>query len=232
MNPSKVLVVDDEPGMVRLVSLYLQQAGFEVLAAGTGSQAIETVERRRPDMVVLDIGLPDVDGLAVFKRIRDLDETPVIMLTARAEPRDRITALEGGADDYVSKPFHPEELVARVRAVLRRSQSRGETTERLRAGGLTVDLPRRQVILDGEQRELRPKEFDLLVEMMRQPGRVFTRDYLLERIWGYEYLGDGATVDVHVWRLRSKLGETRKSARFIHTVWGVGYCFQAEDDGT
>lgn len=217
--------------MVRLVSLYLQQAGYDVLAAHNGSQAIETVERRRPDMVVLDIGLPDVDGLAVFKRIREIDETPVIMLTARAEPRDRIIALEGGADDYVSKPFHPEELVARVRAVFRRSRSRVETVEKLEAGALSVDLARRLVVLDGEPRELRPKEFDLLVEMMRQPGRVFTRDYLLERIWGYEYLGDGATVDVHVWRLRSKLGETRKSARFIHTVWGVGYTFQVEDDG-
>jgi DNA-binding response OmpR family regulator len=231
MNPAKILVVDDEPGMVRLVALYLQQAGFDVLSARTGTDAIEAVERRRPDLVVLDVGLPDVDGLAVFRRIREIEETPVIMLTARGEPRDRIAALEGGVDDYVPKPFHPEELVARVRAVLRRARPRSEPVERLEAGGLSVDVARRQVILDGELRELRPKEFDLLVEMMRQPGRVFTRDYLLERIWGYEYMGDGATVDVHVWRLRSKLGETRKNARFIHTVWGVGYSFDVSDDG-
>ena len=124
-----------------------------------------------------------------------------------------------------------ELLQCRDRLVLRRARPRSEPMEQLEAGGLTVDVARRQVVLDGEARELRPKEFDLLVEMMRQPGRVFTRDYLLERIWGYEYIGDGATVDVHVWRLRSKLGETRKNARFIHTVWGVGYSFGVNDDG-
>ena len=133
---------------------------------------------------------------------------------------------------HAPKPFHPEELVARVKAVLRRARPRSEPGEVLEAGGLTVDVARRQVVLDGDPRDLRPKEFDLLVEMMRQPGRVFTRDYLLERIWGYEYIGDEATVDVHVWRLRSGARRTRKNARFIHTVWGVGYSFGVNDDGS
>lgn len=228
---ASVLVVDDEPGMVRLLTIYLQQAGFGVLAAGTGGAAIEAVEASNPDLVVLDIGLPDIDGFAVARSIRERRDTPIIMLTARTDPHDRIAGFEGGADDYVGKPFHPEELIARVRAVLRRGRSEKTLDPILRLGGLTVDVLQRTVTLDGQPVDLRPKEFDLLTEMMRSPGQVFSRESLLERVWGYDFLGDASTVEVHVWRLRSKLGETRKRSRFIHTVWGVGYCLRGANDG-
>ncbi len=231
MTAAKVLVVDDEPGMVRLVTLYLQQAGYSVVSEGTGAGALEAIERHGPDLVVLDIGLPDIDGYAVCRQARTLTDTPIIMLTARGEPRDRIAGFDGGADDYVSKPFQPDELVARVKAVLRRARPRTQLAQRYVIEGLAVDTVQRGVTLDGRQIELRPKEFDLLVELISHPGQVFTREQLVERVWGYEYLGDGATLDVHVWRLRSKLGETGKQARYIQTVWGVGYCLKTAGHG-
>lgn len=231
MTAPTTLVVDDEPGMVRLISLYLQRAGYTVLTEATGAGALQTIERHRPDLVVLDVGLPDIDGYAVCRQMRTMVDTPVIMLTARGEPRDRVAGLQEGADDYVSKPFHPEELVARVRAVLRRTRPPASRPRQYVAGDLTVDLEQRSVTLGGGRIELRPKEFDLLVELISSPGRVFTREQLVERIWGYEYLGDGATLDVHVMRLRGKLGETGRRARYIHTVWGIGYCLRMENVG-
>lgn len=231
MAVAKVLVVDDEPGIVHLITLYLQQAGYAVLSAATGAGALGAVERYQPDLVVLDIGLPDIDGYVVCRELRERVSTPIIMLTARGAPRDRIAGLEGGADDYVSKPFQPDELVARVRAVLRRVCSPRQQARQYSADGLTVDMMQRTVTLDGRQVELRPKEFDLLVELISHPGRVFTREQLVEHVWGYEYLGDGATLDVHIWRLRSKLGETGRRARYIQTVWGVGYCLRTVDHG-
>jgi len=227
MIAATVLVVDDEPGMVRLVTLYLQQAGYAVISAMTGERGIKAVERHKPDLVVLDIGLPDVDGYAVCRQLRTTFDTSIIMLTARGESRDRIAGLEGGADDYLVKPFQPDELVARVRAVLRRARPLGHLAQRYVMDELVVDTLQRDVTLDGQPISLRPKEFDLLVELISHPGQVFTREQLVERVWGYEYLGDGATIDVHVWRLRSKLGETGKQARYIQTVWGVGYCLKA-----
>ncbi len=217
--------------MVRLVALYLRQAGYTVMSSATGASALEAVSRHRPDLVVLDIGLPDIDGYTVCQQLRAMVDSPIIMLTARGEPRDRIKGLEGGADDYVPKPFQPDELVARVRAVLRRARPIGQRPQRFVIDRLTVDTLQRQVTLDGRQIDLRPKEFDLLVELISHPGRVFTREQLVERIWGYEYLGDGATLDVHVWRLRGKLGETGKQAHYIQTVWGVGYCLKATGHG-
>ncbi len=231
MTAAKVLVVDDEPGMVRLVTLYLQQAGYSVQSEGTGVGALEAIERYGPDLMVLDIGLPDIDGYTVCRQARTLTDTPIIMLTARGEPRDRMAGFDGGADDYVSKPFQPDELVARVKAVLRRARPRSERAQRYMIEGLVVDTVQRGVTLDGRQIELRPKEFDLLVELISHPGQVFTREQLVERVWGYEYLGDGATLDVHVWRLRGKLGETGKQARYIQTVWGVGYCLRTAGHG-
>ncbi len=231
MTAAKVLVVDDEPGMVRLVTLYLQQAGYSVVSEGTGAGALQAIERHQPDLMVLDIGLPDIDGYAVCRQARTLTDTPIIMLTARGEPRDRMAGFEGGADDYVAKPFQPDELVARVKAVLRRARPRTERAKRYVIEGLAVDTVQRAVTLDGRQIELRPKEFDLLVELVSHPGQVFTREQLVEHVWGYEYLGDGATLDVHVWRLRSKLGETGKQARYIQTVWGVGYCLKTASHG-
>lgn len=231
MKVPQVLVVDDEPGMVRLVSLYLQQAGFDVSTAVCGADALEAVQRRSPDLVVLDIGLPDMDGYAVCRQIRWSTETPIIMLTARGEHRDRIDGFKHGADDYVPKPFHPDELVARVRAVLRRAGHPGDTPGRYAAGGLVVDTGVRIASLDGQPLDLRPKELDLLATLMSQPGRVFSREALLQSVWGQDRAGGTATVDVHVWRLRSKLGETGKRARFIQTVWGIGYRFRASGHG-
>lgn len=231
MTAAKVLVVDDEPGMARLLTLYLHQAGYTVLSEMTGAGALAAAERHRPDLVVLDIGLPDIDGLVVCQQLRAATDTSIIMLTARSEPRDCIAGLEQGADDYVPKPFNPQVLVSRVGAVLRRSRSPSRRAERYVIDGLIVDTAQRSVTLDGKQIELRPKEFDLLVELIRHPGQVFTREQLVERVWGYEYLGDGATIDVHVWRLRSKLGETGRQARYIQTVWGVGYCLRVNERG-
>lgn len=229
---AKVLVVDDEAGIVRLLTLYLHQAGYTVLKARNGAQALEVVEQYRPDLVILDIGLPDIDGYSVCRKIRDEDDTPIIMLTARGEGRDRVTGLKSGADDYVSKPFQPDELVLRVQAILRRRQPVPERQPKYSLGTLSVDTSCRAVTLDGKSIVLRPKEFDLLVELISHPGRVYTRSQLVERVWGYEYVGEDATLDVHIWRLRSKLGETGRKARYIHTVWGVGYCVKADADGT
>ncbi|MGI8824956.1 MAG: response regulator transcription factor [Chloroflexota bacterium] len=231
MGAAKVLVVDDEPGMVRLVTLYLHGAGYTVISETTGAGALQAVDHHRPDLVVLDVGLPDIDGYAVCRQVRAGVDIPIIMLTARGEPRDRVAGLEGGADDYISKPFQPDELVARVRAVLRRARPQKQRVEHYAIEGLTVDTVQRDVNLDGERIDLRPKEFDLLVELISHPGQVFTREQLVERVWGYEYLGDGATLDVHVWRLRGKLGETGKQARYIQTVWGVGYRLKAVSHG-
>lgn len=225
-----VLVVDDEVGIVRLVSLYLHRAGFTVLRAGTGAQALDAIAEHRPDLIILDVGLPDIDGYSVCQHVRESADTPIIMLTARGEGRDRIAGLRLGADDYVSKPFQPDELVLRVQAVLRRRLPIREETHRYVLGDLCVEPGNRSVTLDGRMIELRPKEFDLLVHLISHPGRVYTRSQLLEQVWGYEYIGDDATLDVHVWRLRAKLGETGRKARYIHTVWGVGYCLKVEPD--
>lgn len=231
MARGHILVVDDEPGMLRLVSLYLHLAGFFVETVETGAEAIERVQRAAIDLVVLDLGLPDVDGFSVCKEIRAIRDVPIVMLTARSEPRDRLLGFKLGADDYVSKPFIPEELVARVRAVLRRSHAPPLTAGILALNGLTVNLVKRAVTIDGKEVELRPKEFDLLVKLAGHPDRVFTRNQLLWQVWGYESLGDTATVDVHVGRLRRKLGQSGGEAGWIRTIWGVGYRFSMDHDG-
>lgn len=225
MTSRGILVVDDEPGMLRLLSLYLRQAGYAVATAATGADAVHEVRLGGIDLVVLDIGLPDIDGFSVCQYIRRAGNVPVIMLTARSDPRDRISGLELGADDYVSKPFNPEELVARIRAVLRRVQTEQRAGREVVLNGLVVDLVQRTVTADGRQISLRPKEFDLLVELASHPNRVFTREQLLNHVWGYEGLGASATVDVHVLRLRRKLGDSHRKHRWIRTVWGVGYRF-------
>jgi two-component system response regulator ResD len=231
MATERILLVDDEPGMIRLLSLYLGQAGYTVDTAATGAEAVYAVEQGTVDLVVLDIGLPDIDGYSVCRHIRTASTVPVIMLTARSDPRDRIRGFELGADDYVPKPFNPEELVARVRAVLRRVQPEQDKAQRLSLDGLEVDRVKRTVTVDEREIDLRPKEFDLLVKLASQPGRVFTRAQLLQQVWGYESLGDSATVDVHIWRLRQKLGDSGHSRRWIRTVWGAGYRFNAQPHG-
>lgn len=232
MTSKRILVVDDEPGMLKLVSLYLRQAGYVLSTAATGADAVYEVELGGVELVVLDLGLPDIDGYSVCQQIRRAGNIPIIMLTARSDHRDRIKGFELGADDYVPKPFNPEELVARVGAVLRRVQPDQEQPQRITLNGLVVDLLQRTVTVDGQVVELRPKEFDLLAKLASRPGQVFTRDELLHHVWGYESLGNSTTVDVHVLRLRRKLGDSARECRWIRTVWGAGYRFNVDPHGS
>ncbi len=216
-----VLVVEDESSIASFVALYLKNAGYRVQTAGTGQDALDTLSRERPDLIVLDLMLPDIDGIEVCRRVRRGSDIPILMLTARDEDVDKIIGLEVGADDYLTKPFNPRELVARVKSILRRAvPERREPQERqLKHGLLEIDAGRREVHVDGKEVQLAPKEFDLLWELLDHRGLVLTRDQLLERVWGYTFAGDTRTVDVHVRQLRRKLGE----ASPIVTVWGVGY---------
>ncbi|MGZ4257407.1 MAG: response regulator transcription factor [Gaiellaceae bacterium] len=216
-----VLVVEDETSIASFVALYLKNAGYGIRAVGTGQEALDSLARERPDLIVLDLMLPDLDGLEVCKRVRQTSDVPILMLTARDEDVDKIIGLEVGADDYMTKPFNPRELVARVKSILRRSvpERRELQTHQITHGKLEIDAGRHEVQVDGEEVQLAPKEFDLLWELLDHRGLVLTRDQLLERVWGYTFAGDTRTVDVHVRQLRRKLGE----ASPIVTVWGVGY---------
>ncbi len=216
-----VLVVEDESSIASFVALYLKNAGYTVRGASTGSEALAQVAAQMPDMIVLDLMLPDIDGIEVCKRVRQRSDVPILMLTARDEDVDKIIGLEVGADDYLTKPFNPRELVARVKAILRRAtpERRERESAVLRHGDLSIDAGRREVRVGEEEIQLAPKEFDLLWELLDHRGLVLTRDQLLERVWGYTFAGDTRTVDVHVRQLRRKLGE----ASPIVTVWGVGY---------
>lgn len=225
MQRGRILVVEDEPNVSELVSLYLSREGFEVQVAVDGKAALQAFDASHPDLVVLDLLLPEIDGWEVCRQIRSRSQTPIIMLTARTDDLDRILGLEMGADDYVSKPFNPRELVARVRAVLRRvraSQS-VESQSVLRFPNLEVNRRRRAALVADTEVPLTPKEFDLLWLMASHPGRTFTREELLEHVWGFDYFGDERTIDVHVKRLRRKLEPEELPYRYIHTVWGVGY---------
>ncbi|HTS73912.1 MAG TPA: response regulator transcription factor, partial [Gaiellaceae bacterium] len=204
-----VLVVEDETSIASFVALYLKNAGYGIRTVGTGQEALDTLARERPDLIVLDLMLPDLDGLEVCKRVRQSSDVPILMLTARDEDVDKIIGLEVGADDYLTKPFNPRELVARVKSILRRSvpERRELQTRQITHGKLEIDAGRREVQVDGEEVQLAPKEFDLLWELLDHRGLVLTRDQLLERVWGYTFAGDTRTVDVHVRQLRRKLGE-------------------------
>jgi len=220
-KPQTVLVVEDEASIASFVAAYLKNAGYAVRTTGSGNEALRIVATEQPALVVLDLMLPDVDGVEVCKRIRQQGELPVLMLTARDEDVDKIIGLEVGADDYMTKPFNPRELVARVRAILRRAAPERAKRESavITHGELVVDAGRREARVDGVEVQLAPKEFDLLWELLDHRGLVLTRDQLLERVWGYTFAGDTRTVDVHVRQLRRKLGD----ASPIVTVWGVGY---------
>jgi len=224
----KILVVDDEAKIVKLVRSYLEQSGFTVVEAGDGQTALIQARREKPDLVVLDLGLPGIDGLEVARTLRRERETPIIMLTARIEDTDKIVGLELGADDYVTKPFNPRELVARVRAVLRRTSGAAPTAEILRAGALALDVGGHQVTLDGRALELTPTEFELLAVFLQNPGRAFTRLELLDRVQGDAYEGYERTIDAHIKNLRAKLGDDPRHPRYIQTVFGVGYKLGAE----
>jgi two-component system alkaline phosphatase synthesis response regulator PhoP len=216
-----VLVVEDESSIASFVALYLKNAGYTVRTAANGTEALAQVAASQPALIVLDLMLPDIDGIEVCRRIRKTSDVPILMLTARDEDVDKIIGLEVGADDYLTKPFNPRELVARVKSILRRStpERRQVESKQLSHGDLTIDAGRREVRVGDEEIQLAPKEFDLLWELLDHRGLVLTRDQLLERVWGYTFAGDTRTVDVHVRQLRRKLGD----ASPIVTVWGVGY---------
>ena len=220
-----VLVVDDEPIVREVVVRYLQRDGYRTLEAATGDRARELVERESPQLVVLDLMLPGTDGLSLCRWIRSRSDVPVIMLTARDEEADRIVGLEVGADDYVTKPFSPRELAARVRTVLRRAVPSSPEEERLSFGGLELDAGSREVRRNGDPLQLTAKEFDLLWFLARHPQRVFSRDQRMSRVWGYGAALDTGTVTVHVRRLREKIEEDASRPRYLQTVWGVGYRF-------
>ena len=228
MSGQTILVVDDEPSIVEIVTLYLQRAGYTVRSAADGHAALRALTAEKPDLVVLDLMLPGVDGLEITRRLRAEGETPIIMLTSRSEETDRIVGLEMGADDYVVKPFSPQELVSRVRAVLRRTGNAAQTerAEVLRFGPVQIDPSTRLVTIDGEEIVLTAKEFDLLWMLAGHPRQVFSRTQLLDRVWGEtEYL-DPSTVTVHVRRLREKIEPDPSAPAYIQTVWGVGYKFE------
>jgi len=247
----KILVIEDEEGITHLLNLYLKDAGYAVIVARDGADGLAFHAREHPDLVILDIMLPAIDGFEVCRRIRAWSQTPILMLTARSSEDDRIQGLDLGADDYLVKPFSPRELVSRVRAILRRtgedsstqpaagadaatsssSATQTRNAQILRFPGLSVDIDARRVEVNGAEVSLTPIEFDLLALLAKSPGRVFTREILMNKVWGYDYLGDGHTIDVHISALRRKLenntasGDGAVPTRYITTVWRVGYRF-------
>ncbi len=216
-------MVDDEAHIVELARLYLSREGYDVEGLGDGAQALTRFGQLKPDLVVLDIMLPGTDGLTICKEIRKTSQVPIIMLTARDEVTDKVVGLEVGADDYLTKPFHPQELVARAKALLRRAHAEPEQPRLIRAGKLEVDLDRHEIRHGKTKVQLRPKEFDLLALLARHPGRVFQRSELLDLVWGYDFPGYTRTVDVHVQQVREKLTAAGVTDPSIQTVWGVGY---------
>ncbi len=256
----KILIIEDEDSIIHLINLYLKDAGYSVVVAKDGADGLALHAREHPDLVILDIMLPAIDGFEVCRRIRTWSTTPILMLTARGDEDDRINGLELGADDYLAKPFSPRELVSRVRAILRRvsnpsnpsnssnanptsensatanevapplaATTRSNTNEitALRFPGLSIDLLSRRVEVNGSEIALTPTEFDLLALLARSPDRVFTREMLMNQVWGYDYLGDGHTIDVHISALRKKI-ESDPEQRYIKTVWRVGYRFEGK----
>jgi DNA-binding response OmpR family regulator len=229
---NQILVIEDEPNVGEVVQLYLRRAGFSVTLAQDGLKALELLDNQLPALVILDLMLPGVDGWEITRRLRARSDVPIIMLTARRAEIDRIAGLELGADDYVVKPFSPQELVSRVRAVLRRTHplSEGETEppkqQRLEFDGMQIDPQTRLVMVTGEEKSLTAKEFDLLYLLAQHPRQVFTRDQLLERVWGESDYIDPGTVTVHIRRLREKIEPNPSEPRHLQTVWGVGYRFE------
>lgn len=226
---STILIVDDEANICELIRLYVEKEGYKAVIANDGDQAIEKFKNEDPDMVLLDIMLPKKDGWQVCREIRGFSDVPIIMITAKGETFDKVLGLELGADDYIVKPFEPKELIARIKAVLRRSESRGTSDNdenELVFDGLRINKETYEVCLDGNKIEMPPKEFELLYFLAKNKNKVYTRDQLLDEIWGYEFFGDSRTVDVHVKRIREKIEVGDKNWQ-LKTVWGVGYKFEA-----
>lgn len=220
MNERKVLIVDDDDNICQLLSLYLVKDGYVVDFCNDGESAITKLRRESFDIVLLDIMMPGLDGFETLMRIREFSEIPVIILSARGEPMDKIAGLDHGADDYITKPFEPQELIGRIRAVLRRVNA-GGTAKNIKLFNLSVNLSDYSVILDDNKVSMAPKEIELLYELVKNPMHVFTRDELLKQVWGADYIGDARTVDVHIKRIREKLGDNQHWK--LTTVWGVGY---------
>ena len=221
----KVLIVEDEANIAELLHLYLEKEGFETAVASDGGKGVELFRSFVPDLVLLDIMLPVLDGWGVLRKIRETGNTPVIMLTAKGELQDRVAGLEGGADDYIVKPFEMKEVLARIRAVLRRFGDDPEKGRKLTFDKLCVDLDSYELTVDGKKIDTPPKELELLHHLASSPNRVFTRNQLLDEVWGFDYFGDSRTVDVHIKRLREKL-EGISDKWSLKTVWGVGYKFE------
>jgi two-component system response regulator ResD len=230
MSEGLILVVDDEEHIRELVRLYLEKEGFTVALAADGEDAVTQIKESHPLLVILDIMLPKMDGWDVCREVRKFSETPIIMLTAKGEEFDKVLGLELGADDYLTKPFSPRELVARVKAILRRAAPEDTTNneEQLTYPGLTINLASREVMVSGKEATLTPKEFDLLWFLAKNPGKVFTREQLLTAVWGYDYYGDLRTVDTHIKRLREKV-EREDISPHVKTIWGVGYKFEVHE---
>jgi len=221
----KVLVVDDDINICELISLYLKKEEFEVVLAHTGNKAMELFARENPDIVILDLMLPGIDGLQVCRNIRNISKTPIIMLTAKGETIDKILGLEIGADDYICKPFDPKELVARIKAVLRRIEVKNENTSLVEYENFKIDLANYYLEINGALLNIPPKEFEVLYFLAANPNKVFSRDQLLNEVWGFDFFGDTRTVDVHIKRIREKI-EGISNKWQLKTVWGVGYKFE------
>jgi DNA-binding response OmpR family regulator len=229
-TPTDILLVEDDETLREALAFHLEREGYQVRQASNGQAALNEARQQPPDLIILDVMLPGLDGLSICRILRAEQETPIILLTARTGEVDKIIGLETGADDYVTKPFSTGELLARIRALLRRTGSRTTSARRneLQAGDLVINLERRRVFRAGREIALSPKEFDLLTELMRHPGVALSRDLLLERVWGYDFLGDSRTVDVHIRWLREKVEADPSLPHLIQTVRGVGYRFEVE----
>ena len=223
-----IMVVDDDENIAQLVRLYLEKEGFEVVSFSRGDSALTAFKSNPPALLLLDIMLPGMDGWQVCRAIRQISSIPIIMLSAKDETFDKVLGLELGADDYITKPFDPKELIARVKAVLRRGQPEQQDNDMLSFPGLTISLSRYEVLYQGKQAEMPPKEIELFYFLASHPNTVFTREQLLEKVWGFDYFGDSRTVDVHVKRLREKLTDCEDLGWSIKTVWSVGYKFEVK----
>lgn len=227
-DQNKILVVDDDPNIAQLVKLYLEKEGFQVTVEGRGDSAVSAFRKDPPSLMLLDIMLPGMDGWQVCRTVRQFSNAPIIMLSAKDETFDKVLGLELGADDYVTKPFEGKELVARVKAVLRRTAPSDTQADTLSFPGLSISLEKYEVYFQGKQVEMPPKELEVLHFLASHKNRVFTREQLLEQVWGFEFFGDSRTVDVHIKRLREKLQDTEALGWQIRTVWGVGYKFEVK----
>ncbi|MBR6812736.1 MAG: response regulator transcription factor [Oscillospiraceae bacterium] len=221
----RVLIIEDDTNIAELMSMYLVKAGYDVSSANNGIQGLEMFSAANPSIVILDIMLPGIDGWEILRQIRERSKTPVIMITAKGETQDKITGLKMGADDYIVKPFEMSEVLARIEAVLRRSEPSADSGKKLYFDKLVIDMESFELVIDGKKTEAPPKEMELLFFLASSPNRVYTRNQLLDEVWGFDYFGDSRTVDVHVKRLREKL-EGVSDKWSLKTVWGVGYKFE------